>query len=369
MKNRDRIQEEILDNLEYPVHGLLNIAPRVGKTLLTINILKKEKCKKVLWVTPDRKLRDIGLPGEFKKWKALTLLKNVDIVCYSSLHKIKGKYDKIILDEYQHITINNSKGLIKGSLQYGSIIGLSGTHPKHLEKHEIYSKLNLKILSEMSIDEAVDEKLVAPYKITVIGVKLDNINKNILSGNKTKPFMQTEQQKYDYLTKSISVKFNRGEAIPKFYYLNRMRFIYTLKSKNSLAKEFISKLKGRTLIFSGGIEQAEYLCKHTYHSNTNDEYLKKFLDKKIDKLCCVNSGGTGLTYEGVDNFVIVQVNSNKRGDTTQKIARALLLQSNYKANIYIFYVKDTVDEKWKDEVLKEFSGEIEYIDYEEFDKK
>ena len=184
MENRDKVQEDILNKLKYPVHGLLNLAPRVGKTLLAINILKKEGCKKVLWVTPDRKLRDIGLPKEFKKWKALTLLKNVDIICYNSLHKVKGKYDKIVLDEYQHITVNNSKGLIEGSLQYGSIIGLSGTHPKHLEKHEIYSKLNLKVLSEMSIDEAVDEKLIAPYKITVIGVKLDNINKNVLLSHK-----------------------------------------------------------------------------------------------------------------------------------------------------------------------------------------
>ena len=96
--SRDLIQKQILDSLPNPAHGLLRLAPRVGKTKLGIEVLKREKAGKVLWVTPNTKLRDEDIPAEFKQWKATTYLKKTDIICYASLANHKGTYDKIILD-------------------------------------------------------------------------------------------------------------------------------------------------------------------------------------------------------------------------------------------------------------------------------
>ena len=360
--SRDLIQNEILDSLLYPTHGLLKLAPRVGKTKLGIEILKKEKPKKVLWVTPNTKLRDEDIPAEFKQWKALSLLKKTDIICYASLANHTGNYDKIILDEHQDLSPNNCIPLLNGKIKYKTILGLSGTHPKHKEKQDLYNRLDLKTLSEMTIDEAVGNKLIAPYKIKVIELELNTVDKDVVSGNKISPFMQTERAKYDYLTKAIAIKLDLNHIVPKFFYLNRMRFLYNLKSKHEFAKKLISKLEGRTLIFTGSIAQAESLCKNTYHSKTDDILLKKFLGGEIDKLACVNAGGIGYTYTNVDNFVITQVNSNSKGDSTQKIARSLVLQEGYVANIYILVVKNTVDEDWLSKVLKDFdTNNVEYI--------
>ena len=138
-------------------------------------------------------------------------------------------------------------------------------------------------------------------------------------------------------------------------YLNRMRFIYNLKSKNSFAKELVKALKGRTLVFTGSIENAENICENVYHSKTNDKKLQDFINGKIDKLACVNAGGVGFTYRNVNNFVIVQTNSDKKGDTTQKIARSLVYQEGYTANIIILTVRDTVDESWTKQVLEKFN--------------
>ena len=77
----------------------------------------------------------------------------------------------------------------------------------------------------------------------------------------------------------------------------------------------------------------------------------------IDTLSLVNSGGIGYTYQGVDNFVILQVDSNKKGNTTQKIARSLLQQVDYSANIYLLYLQNTVDEEWKNKVISEFNSD------------
>lgn len=360
--SRDLIQNKILDNLLYPTHGLLKLAPRVGKTKLGIEILKKEKPKKVLWVTPNTKLRDEDIPREFKEWKALNYLKKTDIICYASLSSHTGNYDKIILDEYQDLTISNVEPLLNGKVKYKTILGLSGTHPKHKEKQDLYDELKLETLSEMSIDEAVENNLIAPYKIKIIELELDNKDKYITGGSKDKPFMQTERSRYDYYTRLINMKLFSGQPVPKFFYLNRMRFLYNLKSKQDFAKKLIPKLEGRTLIFTGSIAQAEDLCKHTYHSKTDDDHLQKFMKGKINTLACVNAGGVGYTYRDVDNFLITQVNSNGKGDSTQKIARSLVLQEGYEANIYILVVKNTVDEDWLKKVLNDFDKDkVEYI--------
>ena len=334
MLDKSAIQQQIVESLPNPCHGLLNLAPRVGKTKIGIDVIKKEKSKKILWVTPNTKLRDEDIPAEFKQWKAVSYLKKTDIICYASLADHKGKYDKVILDEYQDITPANAEPLFNGNIKYKSIVGLSGTHPKHKEKQELYDRLDLKILTDMSIDEAVENGLIAPYKIKVIECRLNSRDKNMPAGNASKPFMQTEEARYGYLTRLINAKLFSGQAVPKFFYLNRMRFLYNLKSKNDFAKKFVSKLKGRTLVFAGGIEQAENICKNTYHSKRDDKDLQVFLEGKINTLACVNAGGVGFTYRDVDNFVIVQVNSDNKGDATQKIAENFWLNQLNCGNIF-----------------------------------
>lgn len=367
-KEKSEIQREIVESLPMPCHGLLNLAPRVGKTKIAIDIIKREKPFKVLWVTPNTDLRDIEIPKEFVEWKAKTYLKKTDIICYASLASHTGKYDIIILDEYQDITLNNVEPILKGRITYNTIIGLSGTHPKHEEKINIYSQLDLEILLSISIDEAVEKKLIAPYRITVIECKLNSRDRDIKGGSKTNPFFQTEESRYQYLTKLISDKLDNYQIVPKHYYLNRMRFIYGLKSKNEFARKLVKKLKGRTLVFTGGIDLAEKMCKHTFHSKTDDTDFKMFKSGEINTLACVNSGGVGSTYRDVDNFVIVQVNSDKKGDATQKIARSLVLQDNYIANIYILCVVNTVDEKWKDKVLEGFDTKnVTHVSYKNYE--
>lgn len=367
MSNKTETQQEIINSLTVPCHGLLNIAPRVGKTRLVIELIKLQKPKSILWVTPNTKLRDIDIPTEFVTWSAKDYLKKTKIICYASLSKIQDNYELIVLDEYQHLSELNAASLISKSINYNNIVGLSGTHPKNVNKQNLYNKLNLKILSSMNIDTAVDKNLIAPYNITVIECRLDNVNKNIISGNKDKPFYQTEQAKYDYLTQAVNKSLYSKQETSKFTFLARLRFIYGLPSKHQFAKRFIKQLKGRTLVFAGTIAQAEDLAEHTYHSKTTDKSLLLFLENKINTLCCVNAGGTGFTYKNVDNFVITQVNSDVTGSVTQKIARSLVLQKNYKANIYILCAINTVDENWKNKVLENFDTKnITHVSYKNY---
>lgn len=346
-KIRDDTQQEILDSLPNPCHGLLNLAPRVGKTKICLSLLKREKAKKVLWVTPSTKLRDEDIPAEFLKWKAKVLLRNADIICYASLGEHKGNYDVIVLDEYQYITEANSQPLFDGNIKYKRIIGLSGTHPKHIEKQEILDKLNLKILAKVGIDEAAEKGLIADYTINIVTCETDDFHKTIKAGNKEKSWVQTERQAYAYLSRNI---------FRPFFAIKRLRFIYDSPTKEKVAKELLSLLKGRKMVFCSGIDQAERLGNgNTYHSKRNNEKLQQFVKKEIDELYCVNSGGVGFTYEDVEHFVIIQANSDKKGETTQKLARSLLSQENgYKGKIWFVCLVDTQDKNWLKEALKDF---------------
>ena len=350
---REQIQKEVLNSLPFNPHGILLLSPRFGKTKLAISIIKRDKPKKILWVTPNTKLRDEDIPNEFIKWKAKTYLEKTDIICYASLSNISGEYDLIILDEIQFITLDNSNNLLNKKLRYKNIIGLTGTLPKDAIKKEILKySLKLPILYYMSIDSAVDNNIVSDYSITTISVPLDSKNKYVKSGNKDKPFYQTELQSYNYYSKVIEDIKLREMSVPMHLLLKRMRLIYEFKSKQIFAKKFIEELQGRTLVFTSSIANAEFLSPYVFHSKTNDKALQEFKDKKIKTLACVNSGGVGHTFTEVDNLVIVQCDSNKSGNTLQKLARSLVLQKNYKANIYIIYYRDTVDRDWVNKSLQ-----------------
>ena len=361
MNNRSKLQKEVVESLDNPSHGILLVAPRVGKSKLTIDIIKKEKPQSILWVTPSTKLRDVDIPQEFETWKAKNYLKKTTIVCWSSLAEIEGEFDKVILDEYQEITYRNSRPLLDRRIRYRSILCLSGTHPRHDEKLLILNELKLDILKKVDIEEAIEKKLISDYKINVVEVSMDSSKKNVKAGNKKKPFMTTEKSMYEYLSSTIR-KMRYNSKDPKFLIIKRMHLIYGSNTKEEVAKFLIGKLLGRKLIFAGNIEQSQRLSPYTFNSKTDKVDLDKFVNEDIDILACVKSGGVGFTYKNIDHLIIVQADSDKKGETTQKLARSLLLQKDYQANVWFISLTGTQDEKWVESALSSFDKQkVEYI--------
>ena len=91
-KDKTILQKEVVDILPpYPI-GKLNLAPRCGKSKTIIDLIKRDKYKSILWVTPSAELATKDIPEEFKKWKATRYLKILNTCTYSSLNKMKGFY-------------------------------------------------------------------------------------------------------------------------------------------------------------------------------------------------------------------------------------------------------------------------------------
>jgi superfamily II DNA or RNA helicase len=358
---KNRIQKEIVDSLDSNPRGRLILAPRTGKTKVGIDLIKREKPNSILWVTPSSKLADEDIPAEFDIWGAKKYKKLLTTSTWMSLHKVSGDFDMIILDEEQFMTENNAKNLLSGDLKGKSIVSMTGTASSHDHKKELYRLLDLPVLYKISINDAVDMKLLANYTIKVVEVDMGTKNE-IEAGNKEKKFMTSEAKQYNYLHNVAQQAIMQRRNDVTFRILARMRAIKNSKAKTEAAKFLIEKLDGRKLIFSATINQAEDLCEHTYHSKTDNIDLKKFQLGEVDEISMVNAGGTGFTYKAIDHLMLTQADSDKNGLTSQKISRTLLDQKDYKATIWILSLVGTQDEKWVASVLQNFDKtKIEYL--------
>lgn len=363
-KEKTKIQKMIVTSLPLNPRGRLLLAPRIGKTKITIDVIKKNKPKSILWVTPSAKLANEDIPKEFDTWNAKKYLKVLTTVTWKSLDKIKGHFDMIILDEEQFATVNNVANLLNGTLNSTSLISMTGTQSKTFIKNEIYKALRLPMLYEMTINEAVDIGLLANYIIKVVYVSM-GFEKNIKAGSKDKPFLTSESAQYKWLDKVAEQAIEEGDKMTKFKVLARMRAVHNSPSKLLLAKAMNQGLKGRKMFFCASIKQAESISEHVFHSKSKKIDIQRFIDGEINEIAMVNSGGTGWTYKEIDHLIMVQADSDKNGATSQKIARTLLQQKNYKATIWILCLKGTQDLIWLDSALDSFDREkVEFYEYE-----
>lgn len=363
-KEKSEIQSKIVAALEPRSHGRLLLAPRIGKTKLIIDIIKRDKPMSILWVTLSSKLAEIDIPKEFSFWKAKNYIKKLTTSTWKSLNKIEGFYDLIVFDEEQHATEANLESFWQRRVSYGNIISMTGTSTKHRDKVKLYKRLNLEILYTLSINDAVDIGILSNYKIKVLCLELSK-KRNYKGGSKAKPFITSEESQYNYLNRVAETAIYNKDKSATYKIMNRRRMILNSPSKTNVAKNLIETLKdSRTLIFASGREQAETLCPFTYHGKTDDKDLNLFIEGKISHIAMVNKGGTGYTYKNIDNLVVVQADSDKNGLTSQKITRTLLSQKNYKATVWLIMLQGTKDEDWVKSTLQSFDEtKIEFINY------
>lgn len=342
-------RKEFLESLLLYGWGLFIGSMRLGKTAAVIKFLKQKKPKKILWVTPSQKLRDVDIPNEFIKWSAKRLLKKTDICCWASLSKYEGEYDYIILDEIQEITEANSVNLVNGVLE-GKIIAMTGTMPKSREKKDIMKKLNIfdkKI--EITVDDVAGD-LLADYEITVWYFTLDDTN----IVHTTKKGRKHTEVSWDRVLSAI-INNPNGKKVD-WAYMFRYKFLRgcesRLKAIDNLKQKLFLNSKTRGLIFYPYKKDAEQESCH-YHSSSGPDMYDKFQNEKCNILGLVQSGAIGHTYENLDHIIISTASRDKKGQTSQAMYRGLLPRKGYISQIHILCAIDTVDEKWVESTLKD----------------
>lgn len=388
-------------------HFLLDVPPRVGKSLLAVSLINK-------WLTSDTKILILSSANSTNnQWiENITkynphLLEHIEIYCYHSLHKLdRNKYDIICLDEMDS-SFTEKRWFQICEFEPQHWIGMSGTlEEEHIDAFRDLTKNKFYHL-EISFQKAVDWGILPEPKIFAVKLKFDNVNPYLiyyaskdkkkkneivtyeqrwtsLKNKKVNTLIKcTEHQYHELITNEferwkgyeaefdlnpdersdtinflIERGFNQSTCRDKKMRLGNERKKFFADIKNRHFKKLFSQLPqdSRVLVFCNDTAQADLLNEEfSVHSNKPDSYelVEKFNNKEIKYLFSVNQLSRGQDFKDVDYLVIIQ-SSMKQGGQTQKFARSGL---SLAPKTILFYYPDTQDEKYVNEFLKQFKQE------------
>jgi superfamily II DNA or RNA helicase len=303
---------------------------------------------KILVVAPKKAI--------FQSWKddavkfdMQNLLGRIVFTTYLSLNKHKpGDYDMICLDEC-HSLLDSHRGFLQ--LYKGKILGLTGTPPKDRdsEKGKLVHEFCPVVYTFKAYD-AIENGILNDYQIIVHQLELDT-NKNYHVAMKTKSFMTSEQQNYQYWTNRLDTSTGPVHIIR----VMRMKAMMEYPSKEKYTKKLMESINTKCIIFANTQEQADKLCQYSYHSNNpkSETNLEMFKNGSIDKLSTVLQLNEGVNIPNLRQGIIMHAYGNER-KASQRIGRLLRLNPDDKAIVHILCYMGTVDEKWVKEALEGF---------------
>jgi len=217
------------------------------------------------------------------------------------------------------------------------------------------------IVYNYSTDLAIDNNILNNYKIIVHRLKLSSKN-TIKVVTKEKEFYTSEFKNYCYW--SDRVQDATGAKQKQITSIMRMKSLMQFETKEVYAKNLFDQIEDKCLIFCNTQAQADKICINSIHSNNpdGDEILEELKQGIINKASCVLQISEGINIPELRACVIMHAYGNER-KTSQRIGRLLRLNPIETAIIHILCYKDTVDEKWVDEALKDLDqSKIKYFD-------
>ncbi len=357
---RDKRQQEFaqvwLNNDKF---GILNLCPRFGKIYTTINILEQlPKDISILIAYPDLKIKS-AWEQDFltRKYKN----NNITYTTHLSIKKHTDiKFDLVIIDEIHLLSEAQMEAcayMFNKHTPY--VLGLTGTLSSQTEE-TIGQELELPVLANYSIEQAIREGVITDYEIRVISVPLDNKVDNNYKGK-----WKTEKKQFDAYGWVID-QMEKQRKSTMFLRLARMRIVQSSLAKLNKTKELLAKHKDeRILVFCGVTKIADALGIPVYHSKAGDkEVFEDFASGKGNHLAVVKIGNTGVTYKPLNRVIINYFDSNAE-NLAQKINRCMAMEYNTpdkKAHIYIICSTEEVEKKWLKKALEFFdSKKIVYL--------
>lgn len=359
---RDDIQREALEATQGKHRCGLALATGVGKTLVGLMHLEREfsPLKNVLVVAPKKSIID-EWKAQAVKFQKESLLANVTFSTYLSINKHNpADYDIVYLDEC-HNLLESHKVFLDNYT--GMILGLTGTPPKRdeSEKGRMVNEFCPMIYTYVT-DSAVDAKILNDYKIIVHELYLSN-TKDLPVKTKTGGFLASEKANYQYWCGRVeSAGHGKSAQIAR---IMRMKALMDYPSKEKYTKKLIDSIRSKCIVFANTQEQADRICKHSYHSNNPEsaDNLIKFKDGDITRLSCVLQLSEGVNIPNLKQGVIMHAYGNER-KAAQRIGRLLRLNPDETATVHILCYMDTVDEKWVKEALDGYDqSKITWVDY------
>jgi superfamily II DNA or RNA helicase len=289
-------------------------------------------------------------------------LEGVNFTTYLSLNKQPNDYDLLVLDEC-HSLLESHLGFL-GHFQ-GRILGLTGTPPRHRQSEkgkmvEQFCPIKFKYIT----DDAVEDDILNDYRILVHKMPLSS-RSSILVKLKEKEFYTSETKNYNYWSQRVyEANSPKQKQIAS---VMRMRALMDFKTKEVYVKKLLDDIEEKCIVFANTQQQADRICKYSVHSGNvdGDENLNKFKLGQINKLSCVLQLNEGVNIPELRVGIIMHAYGNER-KSSQRLGRLLRLNPDETAIIHVLCYKNTIDEIWVAEALKDLDQtKIKYFDIDE----
>jgi len=322
---RLEIQGIALKATEGKKRSSLGLATGVGKTLvgLTHMVKNHSPLKNILIVAPKKSIFE-SWKYEAEKFNLSYVLVNATFTTYLSLSKQDpNNYDLVYLDECHSLLPTHRKFLENFN---GTILGLTGTPPKYQDsdKGQLVNEFCPIVYSYLT-DDAIEDNILNDYKIIVHQLKLSSKN-NIEVKTKSKTFYTSEVNNYNYWCNRLdNSRYMKETQINR---VMRMKAMMEFPSKEKYAKILSESIKSKCIIFANTQDQADRLCKNSYHSNNSnyDHNLNMFKKGDISKLSCVLQLSEGVNIPDLKQSIILHSYGNER-KATQRINIPVLFKS------------------------------------------
>jgi superfamily II DNA or RNA helicase len=374
-------------HIEMGQRSSLFMSPGSGKTRVGIiaacEVIKKYGGRALVSVPTDNLLEQWN--DEAVKWKYSKEWKSVDLICHASNAKVDiGSYTIIIMDECHLCCGSEVHGYIINHIHLFpqvKFLCLTGTKP---EKHKLENLLKVAPEAfELTLNEAVELKLVSEYTINVIDVAL--------SGEEMMKYKKTQQSfiyysnllgKFDAFSKATQFLKKDSGASPiekrnatMLLTAVRIRGSITQNAKRKLtiAKELIDLFPEHyTITFSetnSFTTELHKLCGKRavlFHSKLSKKArelaLKLFADRRTKETVVNSTRALTAGYNvPVINMGIVTAFTSKLHTMLQRLTRACRYIEGKRAILFILVVPNTQEEQWLKNALKDVSN-VRYFD-------
>jgi len=324
-----------------------------------LNILGKESA---LILVPTVQLQD-QFKDEFSKWGYDNCLDRVDIMCYQSAYKLIGNhYDIVICDEI-HLGLSKEYRKFFKNNTYDKLLGMTATIPEDADKKVELFKL-AKTVYTITLDQCVEMKLVSPYEIYCVPVKLtfgEMLEYDSVQADFVRHKMWLGPEAFDMA--KFFIANPRCSSEEKFHAAGfykaireRKRIVDTAYNKISKFKAIVdANLTEKIITFGGLNDFTDQLAEsvsplaEVYHSKRTAKdrknALKRFKEDEVNILCSTKALNQGFDIPNANIGIICGLTS-KALSMVQRIGRLIRFEEDKIGKIYIIYVKNSQEEKW-----------------------
>ena len=360
----DRQKEGIRKWIKSKGIGLWCYCTGFGKTYSAVMLIKS-----FLKNNPEGRIL-ISVPTEVLKqqWNE-SLVKfgiyfNSKVEIINTIVKNEWDVDLLIIDEI-HGTPTNTFKQIFNNVNYGYLLGLTGTLER-LDGKESYIKKYCPVIDKITIEEAIENKWLSPYKEYKVLIDVDLTEYNEISRKFNLYFAYFN---YDFnlamkcatnviFRNSYAKKFglNHKEiAAMSMDWMRCMRlrkdFVTSHPKKLEIANKILEKRQDKKCItFSATIKDAEKIkYGKTLHSKQSKKKNKITLDEFNTQLWGVlntsKAADVGVDIPGLSVGIILSGDSSSI-KKNQRRGRIIRYEDGKQAEMFTLVIRKTMEESW-----------------------